>query len=159
MMDKFKDQEALQKAYESLEKEFTRRSQQLRELQGKIERLTTENKKLTEKNRVMEHNLDFHRNKKFELQQQMDKLKEENTELYKEHTTLIAGSILEKQDIAKDTAKEILQGFNQWLKQAISDSYNKSVCGSMHHGGRNTAFHEVKELVNKVAESKGIEVE
>ena len=32
---KFKDNEALQKAYESLEKEFTRRSQRLRELQGK----------------------------------------------------------------------------------------------------------------------------
>lgn len=39
-MDKFKDQEALQKAYESLEKEFTRRSQRLRELQGKIEQGT-----------------------------------------------------------------------------------------------------------------------
>ena len=37
MMSKFKDQDALQKAYESLEKEFTRRSQQLRELQRKIE--------------------------------------------------------------------------------------------------------------------------
>lgn len=36
-MSKFKDQDALQKAYESLEKEFTRRSQQLRELQRKIE--------------------------------------------------------------------------------------------------------------------------
>lgn len=40
MMDKFKDQDALQKAYKSLEKEFTRRSQRLRELQGKIEQGT-----------------------------------------------------------------------------------------------------------------------
>lgn len=40
MMNKFKDQDALQKAYESLEKEFTRRSQRLRELQGKIEKGT-----------------------------------------------------------------------------------------------------------------------
>ena len=40
MMDKFKNQEALQKAYESLEKEFTRRSQRLRELQGKVEQGT-----------------------------------------------------------------------------------------------------------------------
>ena len=39
-MNKFKDQEALQKAYESLEKEFTRRSQRLRELQNKIEQGT-----------------------------------------------------------------------------------------------------------------------
>lgn len=43
-----------------------------------------------------------------ELQKQVDELKVENTELHKEHTILIAGSILQKQDIAKDTAKEIL---------------------------------------------------
>lgn len=71
---KFKDQCALQKAYESLEKEFTRRSQRLRE-----------------------------------FQKQIDELKSENAELYKERTALIAGSILEKQNIVKDTAKEILQ--------------------------------------------------
>ncbi len=40
-------------------------------------------------------------------QKQVDELKSENTELYKEHTALIAGSILAKQNIAKDTAKEI----------------------------------------------------
>lgn len=39
-MDKFKDQDALQKAYKSLEKEFTRRSQRLREVQGKIDQGT-----------------------------------------------------------------------------------------------------------------------
>lgn len=44
-MNKFKDQEALQKAYESLEKEFTRRSQRLRELQGKIEQGTLKEEK------------------------------------------------------------------------------------------------------------------
>lgn len=65
----------------------------------------------------------------------------------------------EEKQVVKDTAKEILQGFDKWLNQAISDSYNKSVCGSMHHGGRNAAFHEVKELVKKVSESKGVEVE
>lgn len=64
----------------------------------------------------------------------------------------------ELRQAVKNTAKEILQGFDKWLNQAISDSYNKSVCGSMHHGGRNSAFHEVKELVKKVAESKGVEV-
>lgn len=45
------------------------------------------------------------------LQKQIDQLnalKAENTELHKEHTALIAGSILEKQDIVKDTAKEIV---------------------------------------------------
>lgn len=39
-MNKFKDQDALQKAYESLEKEFTKRSQRLREMQGKIKQGT-----------------------------------------------------------------------------------------------------------------------
>lgn len=65
--------------------------------------------------------------------------------------------IIEK--ASKETAEEILQGVMKWLNQAISDSYNKSVCGSTHDGGRNTAFHEVKDLVKKVAESKGVEVE
>ena len=51
-----------------------------------------------------------------ELQKQVDELKSENTELYKEHTALIAGSILKKQEIAKDTAKEILTKANElWL--------------------------------------------
>lgn len=44
---------------------------------------------------------------KVELQKKVDKLKAENIELYKEHTVLIAGSILAKQNIAKDTAKDI----------------------------------------------------
>lgn len=42
------------------------------------------------------------------LQKQVDELKTENTELYKEHTTVIAGSILQKKQAVKDTAKEIL---------------------------------------------------
>lgn len=41
------------------------------------------------------------------LEKKVDELKAGNTELYKENTTLIAGSILERKDIAKDTAKEI----------------------------------------------------
>lgn len=45
--------------------------------------------------------------KAVELQKQADELKAENTELHKEHTILIAGSILQKQDIVKETAKEI----------------------------------------------------
>lgn len=63
--------------------------------------------------------------KNAELQKQVDELKEENTELYKEHTTLIAGSILKQKDIAKDTAKEILQrgeycmpsGLREWIEK------------------------------------------
>lgn len=48
MMSKFKDQDALQKAYESLEKEFARRSQQLRELQRKIGQGTHNEQKVGE---------------------------------------------------------------------------------------------------------------
>lgn len=63
--------------------------------------------------------------REFELQKQVDELKEENKELYKENTTLIAGSILERKDIAKDTAKEILQrgkycmpsGLREWIEE------------------------------------------
>lgn len=69
-------------------------------------------------------------------------------------------NVRSKDDTDKDTAKEILQGFYKWLNQAISDSYDKSVKGSYaYQGGRNNAFHEVKNLVKKVAESKGVEVE
>jgi predicted transcriptional regulator len=46
-------------------------------------------------------------NRLLESQKQVDELKAENTELYKEHTTLIAGSILQKEQAVKDTAKEI----------------------------------------------------
>ena len=59
----------------------------------------------------------------------------------------------------KDAATEILRGFNKWLNKAISDSYDRSVSGCVRQGGMNTAFHEVKELVKKVAESEGVEVE
>jgi hypothetical protein len=59
----------------------------------------------------------------------------------------------------KDEAAEILQGFYKWIKQAISDSYDKSVNGSVRDGGRNIAFHEVKDCLEKVAEFKGVEVE
>ena len=64
-----------------------------------------------------------------------------------------------KEQTVKDTQKEILQGIYKWLNQAISFSYDVSVKGSLHYGGKNKAFHEVKELVEQVAKSKGVEVE
>ena len=77
---------------------------------------------------------------------------------YREQAQHLAGLKIEQ--AVKDTAKEILQGFNKWLKQGISDSYEIAVLNSDgFHGGRNRAFHEVKDLVKKVAESKGVEVE
>lgn len=56
---KFKDADALLQAYKSLEKEFTRRSQRLRELE-------TENERLLEEHKTMEHNLGFYRDKYLE---------------------------------------------------------------------------------------------
>jgi hypothetical protein len=97
-------------------------------------------------------------NQRNELQKQVDELKEENAQL-SEMADYDKGHKEGYEHGAKTTAKEILQGFDKWLKQAISDSYNKSVSGSIRHGGMNTAFHEVKELVKRVAESKGVEVE
>ena len=94
-----------------------------------------------------------------ELQKQVDELTEKLGKVLlgvKIDEVLIAKGV---EQAVKDTAKEILQGFNKWLKQAISDSYDKSVKGSIHYGGKNSAFHEVKELVGKVAKEKGVEVE
>lgn len=76
-----------------------------------------------------------------------------------EETCIVENETSNYQQAVKDTVKEIFQGLNKWLKQAISDSYDKSVKGSAYEGGRNRAFHEVKDLVKKVAESKGVEVE
>ena len=72
------------------------------------------------------------------LQKQVDELKTENTELYKEHTTVIAGSILQKKQAVKDTAKEIcdliLEHWEKkqfvecdWLRVAISEKYGVEV--------------------------------
>lgn len=129
------------------------------EQKAEIERLKAEINQRREMMSRMDCNYATELQKNGEIQKQVKSLTEENKELYKENTTLIAGSILERKDIAKDTAKEILQGFDKWLKQAIGDSYDKAVRGSIHYAGKNSAFHEVKELVKKVAESKGVEVE
>ena len=123
MMNKFKDQEALQKAYESLEKEFTRRSQQLKKLMEENTNISQSyievcdiNAKLTEENGQLKSGINGLEYENTELQKQIDELKSENTELYKEQTTLIAGSILAKQNIPKDTAKEILDELDLFFK-------------------------------------------
>lgn len=94
------------------------------------------------------------------LQAENELLKERNYWLESEHEYQCEKSYFEGVEKGqKDTEKEILQGFNKWLNQAISISYEKSVKGSVRYGGMNNAFHEVKELVKKVAEEKGVEVE
>ena len=135
-----------------------------------IHRLQAENERLTEENEYLDmcgkqFLADYQKCEveRAELENQVDELKELNAKYLESIESVQAGRcrlrcILTEQAV-KDTAKEILQGFMKWLNQAINESYDKSVKGSIHYGGKNRAFHEVKELVKNVAEEKGVEVE
>ena len=96
------------------------------------------------------------------LQNQVDELKAENTELYKEHTTLIAGSILERKNIAKDTAKEILNDLrNIFIEQS---SYGSDVNQHIGYYDYVVKIGLVIEQVEEYAKLKygieyGVEVE
>lgn len=139
MMDKFKDQEALQKAYESLEKEFTRRSQQLK-------KLIEENKKLSIKvwnyeqpvqvplynsegmihcNLVTCYNENFDlKAKNTELQKQVNELKKELEKAYITERTNIQAEIADtgtschwcENITIKNTAKKILDELDLFFK-------------------------------------------
>lgn len=83
---------------------------------AEIERLKTENNKLTEENRVVIHNMNFHRNKKFELQKQVNEL--ENRFENKAHCNMSENCSMVKQAV-KDTANKIYQGlciYKNWCK-------------------------------------------
>ena len=92
------------------------------EQQAEIERLTRELDELFDRhakeNQAASLLIEKRNNEIAELQKQVDELKAENTELYKEHTTLIAGSILQKKQAVKDTAKEILQTIMSIIKKS-----------------------------------------
>lgn len=80
---------------------------------------------------------------------QVNGLKEENEALYEERTALIAGTILERKDIIKDTAKEILSELDE-AKQYAKDFY-----GVTEKVGVDIAINVVK----KIFKQKGVEVE
>lgn len=84
-------------------------------------------------------------NSLLEKQKQVDELKEENKELYKENTTLIAGSILERKDIVKDAAKEILGELDLFFK------------GTTFRKGYE--FKKIDEKLKELAKNNGVEVE
>jgi predicted RNase H-like nuclease (RuvC/YqgF family) len=105
---------------------------------AEIERLTEENGQLKSYNSGLEY-------ENTELQQQINELKAENTELYKEHTALIAGSILAKQNIAKDTAKEILTELDLFFN------------GTTFRKGYE--FKKINEKLKEIAKRNGVEVE
>lgn len=95
--------------------------------QAEIERLTEYNANL---NGMCLEFID----KNAELQKQMNLLKAENTELHKEHTILIAGSIIKQQDTAKEICDLILEHWEKkqfvecdWLRVAISEKYGVEV--------------------------------
>lgn len=85
-----------------------------------------------------------------EKQKQVDKLKAENTELYKEHTTVIAGSILQKKQAVKDTAKEIYE-----LIDAVKEVFPNDYRGYDMAHGWSMCVDKLKEIIK----SKGAEVE
>lgn len=76
----------------------------INDLHKTIDKQKAEIEQLKEEHSVMEHNLDFHRNKKFELQKQVDELKNrfENKACcnMSENCSMVQKSV-------KDTAKEI----------------------------------------------------
>ena len=105
------------------------------EQKAEIERLKDEN---IEERDIHFKNLCGYKNRIAELEKQVDELKAENKELYNEHTAFIAGSLLEKQNTVKDTAKEICnlilehwQGHDlvecDWLRVAIAEKYDVEV--------------------------------
>lgn len=100
-------------------------------------------------NKLKKYSLDLiHR-----LQSENERLTEENAELYKEHTTLIAGSILERQDIAKYPAKEIFEKIFEVLccftTQGKSREYNE---------GYIQCLEEIDKRIQGLAQKYGVEV-
>ena len=90
----------------------SKRKTKILELQKEIERLTEELEVKKKECREIADDYQemgtFYYNetiKTAELQKQVDELKTENTELYKEHTTVIAGSILQKSKPSKTRRK------------------------------------------------------
>ena len=84
----------------ALYKDMKRVVQEHAEQKAEIERLT-------EENRVVIHNMDFHRNKKFELQKQVDELTAFKNEAIS--LSLYGKGRKDGEEVAvKDTAKEIL---------------------------------------------------
>lgn len=122
---------------EEFDKELAEHEEFTKEAKAEIERLTELAELRLRDNQDTCKLLD-------EKEKQVDELKAENTELYKEHTTLIAGSILQKKQAVKDTAKEIskkvvdlnviygddfrlfLDNFELWVKERYGVSYEEN---------------------------------
>lgn len=143
--------------------------QTIADQKAEIERLTEENTQLEKDVHDMSWVIKIHKycvganhcqnrsDGEFELQRQVDELKSENTELYKEHTTLIAGSILEKQNTVKDTAKEILPEMLARAKR-LKEQFDSTTYGTNREHLIATIEIEIEGIKN-LAKRYGVEVE
>jgi chromosome segregation ATPase len=151
-----------------------KRNKENSKLKKQVDKLTKENKRLTEENRVMENNLDFHRNEKFELQKQVDELKEERENMQaeilrfedmkftQEHCDLYSENETLKQWLQRLNAD--LENEKNWgkiqTKQAVKDTakeiydYIKSI---EEHGLPTSCVGEW--VKNRLKERYGVEVE
>ena len=99
--------------------------------------LQNENNKLTEENRVMSHNLNFHRDRSLSFQKQVDELNEQKQALIRVCDNC-PKVLTDVEQAVKDTAKEIcdliLKHWEKkqfvecdWLRVAISERYGVEV--------------------------------
>ena len=116
-----------------------------------IHRLQAEIERLIDEKWKVQDDLDCYHEMNGELQKQVDELKAENTELYKEHTTLIAGSILKKEDIVKDTAKEIYKE----LRKVFDTTF---LIGDLYVLGIDI-WTRINGKIKEIVKNKGVEVE
>lgn len=123
------------------------------ELQEKLISLNFENKELQKQVDECNRDCEKYAIENGELQQQINELKSENTVLYKERTTLIAGSILQKQDIVKDTSKKIEDKIQELLDTPFEGKTEKQ---KYQRKGMEEGLKIVLEIVR---ECKGVEVE
>ncbi len=136
-LGKFENADELKKAYEALEKEFTKKCQKIKELEGKTSEVdnTAKEKVPTEKNT---------NEKKIDWKEQVNHLMKEN-DFFKENITLIADEIKEKPELAEKSdgllvalnnvmsknykAKKDLASDNEFLENYIFS--NEKIRGKM----------------------------
>lgn len=149
------------KIYEKLENSYGELVQENADQKAEIERLTDTLNQYINGELINADTM----GKIISLEKQVDELKSENTELYKEHTTLIAGSILEKQNTVKDTAKEICKAIHEDLqatlfnlKHFITDSEGQKA-QEQQNIGIIKAQDAVSEFEKTLKKRYGVEVE
>ena len=147
-------------AEESLNNSAKNSQKIIAEQKAEIERLTEERDKAKRDNTSLTYAISKVETNNAKLQKQVDELTDK---LGKVLSTVGIDEYKQSKAIeqaVEERTKEIVQGFNKWANQAISESYDKCVkAGYGYYGGQNNAFHEVKGLIQRVAKYYGVEVE